>query len=473
MNETDLVYLTATEVIDRFQRKTLSPVEYMQAIIARCETVNPKLNAFTYTFFERALEQAKTAEGRYVKGSEVRPLEGIPVVIKDLHPVKDEITTCGSRTLAGVRSTYTAPAVQRLFDAGAIMHARSTTPEFAHAGYTYSALWGVTRNPWDTDFAPGGSSGGAGAALASGMTPLADGTDGGGSVRIPASACGVVGYKPPFGRNPLNILPTNFELLLHMGPMARSIEDARLMQNVMCGPHADDITTLRPKLEIPQQLDAIKGWKIAFSPDLGYVEVDPEVAQNTRDCVDAFRELGCTVDEVDIGWDWGVLDAWQTHWEVLSAALLGDGIGRYRYQEMHPFLVETVMRGLSHSAEKFKKTEFVRTEMWRSLGPILEQYDVLICPTLAIPTVAAEHDPTDASFTINGRHVDPYVGWYFTYQFNILSQLPVISVPSGFTRAGLPTGLQIVGRTYDDISVFRAAAAFEQARPWHTRRPVF
>jgi Asp-tRNA(Asn)/Glu-tRNA(Gln) amidotransferase A subunit family amidase len=166
------------------------------------------VNAFTYTFFDRAIEQAKAAESRYLTGHNLRPLEGIPVVIKDLHPVKGEITTCGSRVLEGVRADYTAPSVQRLFDAGAIMHARSTTPEYAHAGYTYSALWGVTRNPWNLDYAPGGSSGGAGAAVASGMTAIADGTDGGGSIRIPASACGIVGYKPPFGRNPLNVIPT-------------------------------------------------------------------------------------------------------------------------------------------------------------------------------------------------------------------------------------------------------------------------
>ena len=468
----ELSYLTAAEALARFRAKTLSPVEYLRAVIERCERVNPKLNAFTYTFFERALEKAKDAEERYVKGADTRPLEGVPVVIKDLHPVEGEITTCGSRVLEGVRSEYTAPAVQRLFDAGAIMHARSTTPEYAHAGYTYSDLWGVTRNPWNLEYAPGGSSGGAGAALASGMTALADGTDGGGSIRIPASACGVVGYKPPIGRNPVDILPTNFELLLQIGPMARSVEDVRLMQNVMSGPHVADITTLRPKLEIPVALEGIEGWKIAYSPDLGYVQVDPEVQKNTLDCVEAFKELGCRVDEVELRWHWDVLDAWQTHWEVLSAALLGDIVGRYRYEEMNRFLVQTVHTGLAHSAVKFKKTEYVRTEMWKTLGPILEEYDVLICPTLAVPSVAAEHDPLDPDFKINGRHVDPYVGWYFTYQFNLLSQLPVMSVPSGFSSAGVPTGLQIVGRSYDDISVFRGAKAFEQARPWRHHRPT-
>ena len=179
MSSAEINYLTASEALELFRTKKLSPVEYLRAVIAQCELVNPKVNAFMYTFFDRTLEQAKAAEARYVNGDGVRPLEGIPIVIKDLHPVEDEITTCGSRVLEGVKATYTAPAVQRLFDAGAIMHARTTTPEYAHAGYTYSALWGVTRNPWNLDYAPGGSSGGAGAALASGMTPLADGTEGG------------------------------------------------------------------------------------------------------------------------------------------------------------------------------------------------------------------------------------------------------------------------------------------------------
>lgn len=471
MTDSDLCFLSAADAILCFKRGELSPVEYLQALIARIETVNPGLNAFTYTCFDRALAQAREAEQRYQRGADTRPLEGVPVVIKDLHPVAGEITTSGSRLLEDYRPDYTAPAVQRLFDAGAIMHARTTTPEFAHAGYTYSALWGVTRNPWNTDYAPGGSSGGSGAALAAGMTPLADGTDGGGSIRIPASACGVVGFKPSFGRNPLNILPTDFELLLHIGPMARSVEDARLMQNVMCGPHVDDLTSLKPKLELPAEPDAIAGWKIAYSPDLGYVEVDPEITANTEACCQTFRELGCTVDEVEVDWDWSALDAWQIHWEVLSAALLGDDVGRARYLEMHPFLVDTVRKGQQHSAEAFKKTEFVRTAMWRKLGPILEQYDVLICPTLAIATVRADHDPTDADFRINGRRIDPYVGWYLTYQFNILSQLPVISVPSGFTAAGLPTGLQIIGKSYDDVAVFQAAHAFEKARPWNEQRP--
>ena len=202
MASDELCYMTASEALEGFKAKTLSPVDLMKAVIARSNAVNPKVNAYTYTFYERALDQAKEAERKYGAGDETRPLEGVPIVIKDFHPVAGEITTFGSRRFADHVPGKSAPTVARLLDAGAIMHARTTTPEMAYAPYSRSDLWGVTRNPWNLDFITGGSSGGAGAAVASGMTTLADGTDGGGSIRIPAGACGLFGYTPPFGRTP-------------------------------------------------------------------------------------------------------------------------------------------------------------------------------------------------------------------------------------------------------------------------------
>ena len=323
MASDDLCYLTATEAIERFRAKTLSPVELMSAVIARSEAANPKVNAYTYTFYERAMEQARAAEQAYASGAETRPLEGVPVLIKDFHAVKGEITTFGSTLFADHVPDFSAPTVERLLDAGGIMHARSTTPEMAHAGHTRSELWGTTRNPWNLEFVPGGSSGGAGAAVAAGMTTLADGTDGGGSIRIPAGCCGIFGFKPPFGRNPTDRDHPR-ESLLHYGPMTRSVADAALMQNVTAGPHRDDICSIRPKLEIPETLEPIKGWKVAFSMDLGYFEVDEEVQKNTRDALQAFRDLGCTVHEVDVGWTKSVLDAWTVIWEGLFWATFGD-----------------------------------------------------------------------------------------------------------------------------------------------------
>ena len=232
----ELCYLTASEALERFKARTLSPVELLDAQIARTQAINPKVNAITYDFFDRAREQAKKAEAKYGQtDGRLRALEGVPVAIKDFHPVKGEITTFGSKIFEDFRPDYTAATVDRLLRAGAIMHMRTTSPEFAYSGATHSPLWGITPNPWNLEYTSGGSSGGAAAAVAGGMTTLADGTDGGGSIRIPASACGLFGYKPPFGRNPLD-RDHPLETILHYGPIVRSVADAALMQNVMSGP---------------------------------------------------------------------------------------------------------------------------------------------------------------------------------------------------------------------------------------------
>jgi Asp-tRNA(Asn)/Glu-tRNA(Gln) amidotransferase A subunit family amidase len=466
----NLCFMTATEAVAAFKARKLSPVDLMNSVIARCEEVNPKINALTTSFFDRALQQAKDAEARYAKSDgQPRPLEGVPVAIKDFHPVKGEITTFGSKIFEHSRPDYTAPTVQRLLDAGAIMHCRSATPEFAYSGVTHSPLWGITRNPWNLAYTPGGSSGGAAAAVAAGLTTIADGTDGGGSIRIPSSACGVIGYKPPFGRNPLD-LDHPLESLLHYGPITRCVADAAIMQNVMSGPHLGDMCSLRERMVIPEESDGIKGWKIAFSMNLGYFEVDPEVQRNTHAAVETFKALGCTVREVDLHWNWGTLDAWMTQWEGLFAGIAEQYLPRWRF-EMDPVVVKILERGQTHSAARFYRCNLVRGEMYKTLGPILEEHNVLICPTLAIPSVKADHDESNTEFRINGNRVQAYVGWVMTNPFNLVSQCPALSIPSGFADSGIPTGVQIVGKTFDDLSVFRAAAAFEKAKPWRHQRP--
>ena len=476
MASDDLCYLTATEAIAKFKARALSPVELMSAVIARSEAVEPKVNAYTYTFYERAMEQAREAEARYASGAETRALEGVPIVIKDFHPVAGEITTFGSRMFADHVPTRSAPTVARLLEAGAIMHARTTTPEMAHAPHCRSALWGTTRNPWNLEFGPGGSSGGAAAAVAAGMTTLADGTDGGGSIRMPAACCGHFGYKPPFGRNPTDRDHPR-ESLLHYGPMTRSVADGALMQNVTAGPHPDDVCALRPKLEIPDALEPIKGWRIAFSMDLGYFEIDEEVQRNTREALKAFESLGCTVEEVDPGWDMAVLDAWTTHWEGLFWAVAGDLYPRWKY-EMDGFVRGLLERGAQHSLSRFYRCNFLRGKMYETLAPILDEFDVLVCPTNALPALPADHSLEDTEFRINGKTLtvgnrpgDIYVQWQLCYPFNLVPECPVASVPSGFSASGVPTGIQIVGRTFDDLRVFRAAADYERARPWSGRRP--
>lgn len=470
--DSNLCYITAEQAVAAFKAKELSPVELMRAVISRCETANPKVNALTYMYFDKALEEAKEAEKRYARGGgNPRPLEGIPLAIKDLHPVKGEITTWGSKIFEGVRADYTLPIVQRLLDAGAILHIRTTTPEFAHTGHCHSPLWGATRNPWNTEYSSGGSSGGSAVAVATGMTTLADGDDGGGSIRIPSSVNGVFGFKPPFGRNPGCLLPTNLDWILHLGPITRSVGDAIIMQNIMSGPHPDDMATLKPKIDVPLQGGSMKGKKIAFSMDLGYFPVDAEVRRNTLAAVDVFKSLGCDVREVDVGWNLGSYDAWMTHWEGLFASAAGQHLPRWKY-EMDPYVRGLLERGMSHNYVQVKQTEFVRTEMYKKLSPILQEHELLLCPTTAVPSVAAWHQCDDKSFAIDGRRWDAMINWCMTYPFNLMSPCPVATVPSGFASYGVPTGMQIVGRTYEDTSVLHAALAYEAANPWIGKHPA-
>ena len=465
MSDNELCYLSAVEALERFKTRKLSPVELMQALIARAEAVEPRINAFPMTNFERAVEQARAAEAKYMKtDGRPRPLEGIAVAIKDETAVKGARTTYGSLIFRDNIDTIDSGVVERLKRAGAIFHARSAAPEFSCAAICHSKLWGVTRNPWNPDYTPGGSSGGAAASLAAGTTTLANGSDIGGSIRIPASACGVVGFKPPHGRNPEDV-PFNLDLYSHSGPLARTVADCRLMQNVISGPHPRDIASLRPKLRIPEKLGDIKGWRIAYSLDLGYFEVDPEVARNTQAALQTFRDLGATVEPVDLGWTLACLSAAMNHLGHLFGAWIGQHLSRHRHE------LTDYARAFAEFAQTTTAADFMGAmehagKMYGTLGPTLEKYRLLICPTLAVPAVAAEHDPTDTSFAINGVKVDPMIGWCLTYPFNTMSRCPVMSVPSGFAESGVPTGIQIVGRTYDDVSVFRAAAAYEAARPW-------
>jgi Asp-tRNA(Asn)/Glu-tRNA(Gln) amidotransferase A subunit family amidase len=474
MNEStpgdELSYMTAAEALPLFRKKELSPVDLLLAVIRRSEAVNARLNALTATYYERALEQARKAEAAYSRSDGfARPLEGVPVAIKDFHPIAGEITTCGSVTLKDNRPDTTAPTVQRLLDAGAIMHCRTTTPEFAFGITTHSKLFGVTRNPWNLDYSPCGSSGGAGAAVAAGMTTLADGTDSGGSIRAPASACGVFGFLPPYGRNPSD-RRFRYESLLRYGPITRSVADAALMQNVMCGPHPEDPATVPDGYRLPAELEPVKGCKIALSMNLGFYEIDREVESAVRDGARALSEVGCDVSEIELGWTNEVADAINVYVEYLVHASSAHLLPEWE-EELTPHIKALIARGAKLKASTVAYFTSVRIAMYQSIQPVLQQYDLLICPTLAAPGVLAEHNNMDPNFTINGKPVGAYLEWGLTYPFNMLGYLPVASVPCGFTREGIPIGMQIVARPFDDLSVFRAAATFERIRPWRHRHP--
>ncbi len=469
--QNELYYLSASDAIAKFKSHELSPVELMQAVINRAAEVEPKINAFSFQFFDYALEAAKKSEQRYMRGGRLRSLEGLPMAIKDESEIKGQPLTNGSLIWKNQIAQQTSFCNERLIRAGAIVHARTTTPEFSCVSFTHSKLWGVTRNPWNLYYTPGGSSGGSAAALAAGTTVLASGSDIGGSIRIPSSACGLVGFKPPYGRNPENY-PFNLDFYNHAGPLARTVADCRVMQNVMAGPHAKDIASLRPKKTIPAKLDDIKGWKIAYSLDLGYFEIEQDVRENTLQAIQALREQGARCEEVKLSW---TAECQQAAWNYLGH-LFGVWIGQLT--EDHADEMTNYARRFAERAQNISANDYLQSletagRMYEEFGPLLEKFNVFICPTLAKASVKADLDPINEKVTINGREVEPVLGWCVTYPFNTLSRCPVMSMPSGFAKTGVPTGVQIVGKTYDDVSVFRTAAALEKADLLQGQRPQF
>lgn len=467
----ELHYLSATEALARFHSRALSPVELVEAVIARAEAVEPVVNAFTYTFYDRALEQAREAQERYARPSgEPRPLEGIPLALKDEVAVEGWPWENASLTMKGVVADHTAPVAERIFASGAVVHARSTTPEFSTAGWTHSKLWGTTRNPWNPEFSPGGSSGGSGASLAAGSTTLASGSDIGGSIRIPAAFCGVVGFKPPFGRNPGDP-PWNLDHYCSDGPMGRTVADVALFQNRLAGPHPRDGASVRPTPVIPAEPEDIRGWRIAFSPDLGCFDVDPDVASNAAAALDAFREAGATVEEVDLGWRMDDLRrAAYVHWAGMFVGEISDSPEQREAFMAYAVDLADKCAAIAREVSIYEGLR-LEAEISGSLGELLERFDVLVCPTATVSGFVAGDDYVGHGYLIGDAEHRDVDDAFMTYPFNICNRSPVLAVPSGVASNGVPTGIQIVGRTYDDLSVFRAGAAYERVRPWSGDHP--
>ncbi len=477
MTNDELCYLSATEALALFGARKLSPRELVLALIARAEAVNPAINCFADRYFDEALREAGLAEQRYGEtGARLRPLEGVPLMVKDAQRLAGKRTTQGSLIFKDHVDDHSDPMIERLQTAGAIVLARTTTPEFCLSGVTHSRLWGVTRNPWNRDYGPGGSSGGSGAALAAGLAPLATGTDIGGSIRIPASACGVVGYKPPHGRNPGGP-PGNYDRFDHCGPMTRTVGDAALMQSITAGPHPLDHDSLRDRVTLPSAPGSVKGMKVAYSIDFGYVEVDPDVRRNTLNAAAIFRALGAEVEEVALGWSNNILQDCLHWYNVMD---FGRETLWHRACHAHlmtDYALKMADAVLNTTADDVHKALARAHHMYQTLGPVLEAHDIFLCPNNNLPAVKAEHDPWDQGFTVNGKPADPEFGWIMSYHFNMLHNCPVLAVPSGFASNGVPTGLQIVARSFDDARVFRAGLAYEEAvGGWYTGRegrPVF
>ncbi|MCA3556475.1 amidase [Aestuariivirga sp.] len=463
---TGLQWKSAAKLVKGYAKKTFSPVEVAEACLAQIARHDGRLNAMAAVHAEEALAEAKASEKRWMRAEPQGPVDGVPALIKDLLLVRGWPTLRGSLTVDRHQAwDQDAPSVARLRECGAVFLGATTTPEFGWKGVTDSPLTGITRNPWDVTKTPGGSSGGSAAAAAAGYAPLTLGTDGGGSIRIPAGFTGIFGLKPSFGRVPAYPL-SPFGTVAHVGPMTRTVEDACLMMNVIAQPDARDWTSLPPDgVDYTAKLGrGIKGLKIAYSPTLGYVEADPGIAKLVRDAVRVLEELGAEVEEVDPGFA-DPAATFRILWWSGARALLGK-LPEEKKALLDPALADVVAQSMAITLDDYQDAVKARGVLGSQMRQFMEGYDLLVTPTLPIPAFEAGRlSPADTDNT--GK----WVNWTpFSYPFN-LTQQPAASVPCGFTRDGLPAGLHIVGRMFGDRTVLKAAHAYERATAWHKARP--
>lgn len=465
-DETELCYLPATELSAAFRSRRRSPVEVAEATVRRIERVNPAVNAFVTVAADLALASARESERRFGRGEARGPLEGVPVGIKDLSETKGIRTTHGSRLFADHVPDADAPVIARVRDGGAVILGKTNTPEFGWKSPTSNPLFGPTRNPWDLERTSAGSSGGSAAAVATGMGPVATGGDGGGSIRQPASFCGVFGIKPTFGLVP-NVPPGVVDDFVSEGPLSRTVRDSAMLLGVMAGYHPRDaFAGPVPPSEFVAACDGgLRGVRVAWSPDLGYAAVDPTVRAIAERAAQRFADLGCTVEAANPGWP----DPWRLFHTLFYAPLGGvlEGYLAEWREKMDPGLVRVIELGRDVTAFEVGRAEAARNELRQSAHRFFERYDLLLTPTMTLPPFALGIDfPAE----VGGRPVTGMQWTAFTFPFNLTGQ-PAASVPAGWTGDGLPVGLQIVGRRWEDALVLRASAAFEAIQPWRDRRP--
>ena len=469
MNAEDLCFTPAADLAPMIRQKKVSPVELMRAVLARIEASEPKLNAMARLIPEAAMEGAKAAETALMKNQPIGPLHGIPVTIKDLHYVKGVTNEKGSWTQKGFVPDTDAPFVTRLKDAGAIVIGKTTVCEFAWKGVSQSPMTGITSNPWKLGYNTGASSAGAGAASAAGYGPLHQGSDGAGSVRMPAHFSGIFGLKPTFGRIPNWPVGGN-DNTSHLGPMTRDVRDGALMMSVMSGPHPWDFTSLEagPADYVGRLNEGIKGKKIAFSPDLGHARVDPEVAALVQSAVKALAsDCHANVEQVTPAWG-------KDGPEIIRVMYPVHACGNAKYlpefeSRMDTGLVAMIREGLAVTTQQYQGARDRKSAYVSAMAKFMEDWDFLVTPTVSTAAFPAElnmpkHWP---------HHAWDWIQWAeFSYPFNF-SGMPAATVPCGFTKEGLPVGLQIVGRRFDDLGVLQASQAFARVRPWMAKRPAY
>ena len=469
MQDNELAFSPAWRLKELLNSRELSPVELTEVYLRRIEALDGQINSFLTVCGDEARASAKEAEDKIARG-ETGALLGLPVAIKDLEVTKGIRSTMGSYVFRDTIPDQDSALVERVRAAGGIILGKTNTPEFGSAGITENKLGPPCRNPWDTERTPGGSSGGAGAALAAGLCPLASGSDAGGSIRIPASFCGVYGIKGTFGRVPRvgGLGRPSPNLASHPGPMSRTVRDSAIFLQAVSGYDPRDPNSLHEEPpDFTSGLDSgVRGLRVAWSTDLGYAAVDPEVADVTSRSARLFEELGCSVDEPGIVLE----DPIPSFLDIFcTTGYVGNG---HLLEEHEGDLTSYVLDSMRH-AQQVSGADFARAlravEVLRSrFDELFRQYDLLMTPTMAVPAFRIG----DAPRTIAGRQVRPAWDYTpFTSPFN-MTGLPAASIPCGFSAEGMPIGLHIIGAKGQENAVLRASAAFEQAHPWAHQRPA-
>ncbi|WP_440711763.1 amidase [Herbiconiux sp. YIM B11900] len=470
MNQEDIVWLSASEIASHVAAHTLRPSEIAEAFVQRIAAVNPGVNAYIYHDPDAVLAEAKQLDAKIAAGEALGPLAGVPYAVKGATSMKDLPLDAGLPALQGNLGTYDAVVVKRMREAGGLFLGRTNIPEATYASFSDNPIYGATHNPWKQGHSAGGSSGGAAAAVAAGMAPIAEGADGGGSIRIPASLCGAFGFKPTGGRVPQSLLPGRFNTWVSHGPITRTVRDAALWLNATVGPDSEDPTSLpHDGTDYLREIEKpLTGVRIAWSPDLGLGYIDPEVAAVCLDALQAFVELGAEVEEAKPEWP----NPEEAFWTGVFAAGFAsehDLIDWERYRgQLDDNLLALISDAKKATGEQLGSADAFRGRMWDSWAAFTSRYDLLLTPTLA--SAAFKHKQIVPEWFTEKSAQRQVFGWLLTYPFNMLTT-PASTVPAGFTADGRPIGLQIAGGHLADALVMRASARFESVRPWAQYRP--
>jgi Asp-tRNA(Asn)/Glu-tRNA(Gln) amidotransferase A subunit family amidase len=480
MRKEAISFMSACEMAEKIRVQELPAQEITETIIERIEKLNPIINAYCTPTLELARKMAKEADERVKRGEKVGTLNGVPISIKDETEVEGVRTTFGSKIFENNKPRRDDILVKRARIAGAVILGKTNTPAFGFKGETDNLIFGVTKNPWNLERTSGGSSGGAAAAVASGLSPLAIGSDGGGSIRIPSSFCGTYGFKSTFGRVPQSnmLLLGYLGTFVHKGPIVRFVKDAALLLDVLAGEHFTDRYSLpKPNYSYLEKLDDIPSkLKIGYSLDLGFAEaIDPEVEKSVLGAIQKFDQLNWSVEKSEVK---------IKNPEPLFWSFWASGFG-YTFKpflkkwkdKMDPDFAELINIGLNYSATDLKMAEVQREMVYINISRLLKDFDVIITPTVACPAFEIgksgiyDMETLKSDIIINGKR-SSLLGWLsFTYPFNI-SGHPAASIPCGWSNDGLPIGMQVVGKRFDELTLLQVSKAFEDLAPWQDKRPI-